>query len=143
MWTIRAMDPEDLPLVRNLLAQLGYSLDPAALERRFRAVSAAPGHALFVAQQAGTIVGLVHFYARPALDKPPEVVVQALVVDEATRGAGIGRGLMQVAERWAEAQGYGSVALSSNVVRSTAHAFYQRLGYRIEATSQLMRKTLG
>ena len=56
-------------------------------------------------------VGLVHFYVRPGLDKPPEVIVQAIVIDAAYRGRGIGKILMSAAESWTSEQGYNSVAL--------------------------------
>lgn len=141
--TIRQMAVDDLPHARSLLVQLGYSLGAGEVERRFRTVAEAQGHSLFVAEQNGQVIGLLHLYARPALDKPPEVIVQALVVDEATRGTGVGRKLMEIAEQWADAQGFTSVALSSSILRTEAHAFYQRLGYRIEATSHLMRKEIG
>ena len=78
----------------------------------------------------------------PALDKPPEIIVQALVVDDAARGSGVGRMLTEEAEGYARRHGFTSVALSSHVVRCEAHAFYERLGYQIEATSCLMRKKL-
>ena len=35
-----------------------------------------------------------------------------------------------------------SVTLSSNVTRAPAHAFYAALGYRIAATSYILRKDL-
>ncbi len=41
-------------------------------------------HEVIVAEQSGKIVAFCHVYALPALDKPPEAVVQALVVDQAT-----------------------------------------------------------
>lgn len=62
------------------------------------------------------------------------------MVAEAVRGTGAGRKLMKIAEQWAEARGFTSVALSSNIIRAGAHAFYERLGYRIEATSHLVRR---
>ena len=49
---------------------------------------------------------------------------------------------MEVAEAQAKEQGYTSVALASHIARSEAHAFYERLGYRIEATSHQMRKVV-
>jgi GNAT superfamily N-acetyltransferase len=109
---------------------------------RFEAVARAADHSLFVAEQDGKVVGLLHLYARPALDKPPEAILQALVVDEVARGSGAGRRLMETAERWAGQRSFTSVALASHIARSGAHAFYERLGYRIEATSHLMRKRL-
>jgi len=80
--------------------------------------------------------------ARPALDKPSEAVVQALVVDQTCRGEGVGRGMMAAAESWAMDRGYTSIALASEVGRFAAHAFYQHLGYQRVATSNLFRKNL-
>jgi GNAT superfamily N-acetyltransferase len=122
--------------------QLGYVLEPAEVKRRYEAVIDAPAHAVFVAERNARVIGLLHLYARPALEKPLEVIVQALVVDRAARSTGIGRSLMNTAEKWATERGVAFVALISHVARSDAHAFYERLGYRIEATSHLMRKTL-
>ena len=121
------------PAARKLLAQLGYDLEEAEVRRRYEAVSKATDHALLVAGQDGAVIGWLHLYVRPALDKPPEVVVQALVVDEAARGTGVGRNLMETAELWAAERGFTSVALTSHIARSEAHTFYQRLGYRIDA----------
>jgi GNAT superfamily N-acetyltransferase len=46
-----------------------------------------------------------NLYVRPALDKPPEVIIQAIVID-AYRGKGIGKILMSAAESWASERGY-------------------------------------
>jgi GNAT superfamily N-acetyltransferase len=79
---------------------------------------------------------------RPALDKPPEAVVQALVVDQAVRGSGVGKIVMAAAEAWVKDRGFVSVALASNVTRDEAHAFYEAIGFQRAATSHLFRKAL-
>ena len=142
MIPVRAMIRADLPAVRDLLEQLGYALDSAEVARRFAAVVSAPGHAAMVAEVAGRVAGLVHVYARPALENPAEAIVQALVVDDAHRRGGLGRALMAAAEAWALARGLRSLALSSNVARTGAHAFYHALGYRTAATALILRKEL-
>jgi GNAT superfamily N-acetyltransferase len=141
--SIRRMTTDDMPAARELLSQLGYPLETQEVWRRYAAVMEAEGHVLMVAEQAGRVVALCHWYVRPALDKPPEVVVQALVVDQAARGSGVGKIMMTAAEQWARDRGFVSVALTSNAVRTEAHAFYQAIGYRRAATSHLFRKTLG
>jgi GNAT superfamily N-acetyltransferase len=143
MISIRPMAVEDRPAARALLSQLGYPLGPEEFARRHGLVMAAPEHGVLVAEDGGWLVGLCHVYARPALDKPPEAVVQALVVDGASRGRGVGRAMMAAAEGWAAERGFRSVALASNVVRAEAHAFYEGIGYRREATSHLFRKEIG
>lgn len=136
------MTAEDIPSTQELLSQLGYPLDDEELRRRYDAVAEAGDHALLVAEHAGRILALCHVYARPALDKPPEAIVQALVVDHASRGSGVGRAVMTTAEAWARDRGFASVALSSSIARAGAHAFYQTLGYQRTATSYLFRKAL-
>ncbi len=50
--------------------------------------------------------------------------------------------LMDQVERWSRQHGYGSVRLRSNVVRSRAHAFYERLGYEVIKTQKAFCKNL-
>jgi len=139
---IRAMAPNDIPAARMLLSQLGYELNTNEVERRYNAVRERGDHAVFVAEEDGRIIGFLHVYERPAFDKPPEVIVQAIAVDQTLRRTGIGKTIMSMAERWALERGYSSIALTSNISRSVAHSFYNRLGYKIEATSHLLRKQL-
>jgi len=130
--------------IKPLLRQLGYALETAEIERRIARVAGAAGHCLVMAEdEAGLPIALLHVYGRDALEKPPEAVVQALVVRDGSRGRGIGRAMMALAERWAAAQGYRHVALSSQTSRDHAHAFYRRLGYGLYGTSHQFRKALG
>ena len=139
---IREMEPTDTPACRLLLSQLGYDLNPEELIRRYEAVKEKRDHEVFVGEQDGKVIALLHLYERPAFDKPPEVVVQALVVDQNWRGTGVGKSMMNMAEHWALNRGLSSVALTSSISRSDAHSFYKRIGYQIEATSHLFRKKL-
>jgi GNAT superfamily N-acetyltransferase len=143
MVTVRAMAAADLAPVRGLMVQLGYDIDPTELENRLHAVTAAgDGHALMVAELDGTVVGLLHVFARPALEKPTEALVQSLVVDETCRGAGIGRALMTSAETWARERGLASAALHTQAQRADARAFYKSLGYEEVNQAMLLRKNL-
>ena len=72
----RAVAIDDLPAVQRLILQLGYELTAAETEARFRAVMSAKGHVIFAAELGGRTVGLLHLFARPALDKPPEVLAR-------------------------------------------------------------------
>jgi GNAT superfamily N-acetyltransferase len=139
---LRPMTRADVADGVQLLAQLGYELDAEEMERRFGAVIATPDHSLVVAEIAGRAVGLLHVFARPAIENPREAVVQAIVVDLTRRRSGIGKALMAEAERWGREHECRSVMLSSNVARTPAHAFYAALGYRIAATSYVLRKEL-
>lgn len=135
---IRAFRKADLARTRELLHQLGYEVGARELAARLSRVLHAGDHRVAVAEDNGWVAGLMHVFVRPALEKPCEAVVQALVVDESRRGRGIGEALMNEAEAWAAGRGLASVALY------TRHAgkFYERLGYAKVAGPDFMRKRL-
>ena len=139
---VRDLQPADLPAAANLLDQLGYALDKEEVRSRFERLLNAPAHRVRVAELDGQVVGLLHVFERPALEKPCEAVVQSLVVDANCRGSGVGAALMVDAEAWARARGLSSAALYTNIRRESAHAFYKRIGYAQAATSHLMRRDL-
>jgi GNAT superfamily N-acetyltransferase len=142
MIRLRRLAAGDLAPAVALLSQLGYDMSPDELARRVAEVAATADHALVVAEQAGRAVGLLHLFARPAIENPKEAVVRAIVVDAGTRRSGVGRRLMDYAENWGRERGCRSVTLSSNVTRAPAHAFYDALGYRRSATAYVFRKPL-
>ena len=135
---IRDARPADRAMVHRLIGQLADAPDEAEFRARFERVSADAGHRLIVAERQGEVVGVLHVFERPALEKPCEAVVQALVVDGARRGSGIGEALMREAEAWAAARKLASTVLYTRVDRDRARTFYERIGYRLKATSHLM-----
>ena len=139
---VRDLQPADLLAAAILLDQLGYALGGEEVRARFDRLLSAPGHRARVAELDGQVVGLLHVFERPALEKPCEAVVQSLVVDANCRGSGVGAALMADAEAWARARGLSSVALYTNIRRDPAHAFYKRIGYAQDSTSHFMRRDL-
>ena len=133
---IRDARPGDLPVVRRLIGQLADAPDEVEFGARFERVSATPGHRIIVAEMDSEIVGVLHVFERPALEKPCEAIVQALVVDGERRGA-----LMREAEAWAASRKLTSTALYTRIDRDRARMFYERIGYRMKATSHLMVRT--
>ncbi|WPZ35192.1 GNAT family N-acetyltransferase [Thalassobaculum sp. OXR-137] len=141
--TVRAMTLSDVPRCVTLLNQLGYAMDAEVLADRLRVVQDSPGHAVMVSVFGEEVVGVLHVFQRPAIEKPTEAVVQSLVIDETRRGLGLGRRLMAAAESWAREHGLSSVSLASHERRTDAHAFYTALGYENTDTSKFFRRTLG
>jgi GNAT superfamily N-acetyltransferase len=135
---LRDAAPADFAAVRRLLGQLGYAPDEAEFRRRFDSVLAAGGHRLTIAEEEGVVAGVLHVFERPALDKGCEAVVQALVVDDAMRSRGVGEALMRGAEAWAAGRGLAATSLYTRIDRGRARGFYERLGYRLKATSHLL-----
>jgi GNAT superfamily N-acetyltransferase len=135
---IRPFNQADIPTACERLRQLGYEVCIEELAARLARLLGAADHHTTVAEHDGRVAGLLHAFARPALEKPYEAVVQVLVVDPTRRGQGIGQALMREAEAWAAARGLASVALHTR----SAQAFYRRLGYHQVANADFMRKPL-
>ena len=68
--------------------------------------------------------------------------LSSVVVDNALRGSGIGRTLIERIESIARSKNCDAVALSSQASRNDAHEFYKRLGYELSATSNVFLKRL-
>ena len=135
---IRDARPADIPAVHRLIGQLADAPDEAEFRNRFERVSATSDHRIIVAEVDCEVVGVLHVFERPALEKPCEAVVQALVVDGDRRSTGIGEALMREAEAWAGSRRLASTALYTRIDRDKARRFYERIGYRLKATSHLM-----
>ena len=141
---IDEMKESDLPAVRNLAEQLGYSAEIVDLARRFYALTKSQDHKLFVARNGDQqAVGWVHVGTEMAsLIADDRAGIGALVVDSQARSRGIGASLMKTAEKWASDRNLKLMRVRSNMKRSEAHRFYQRQGYEIVKSWHLFTKTL-
>jgi GNAT superfamily N-acetyltransferase len=102
-----------------------------------------PEHAAFVAESSGgPIAGWVGVFVQRTVESDPSVEISGLVVDELSRSRGVGLLLLQRAEQWAREKGCATVRLRSNVIRTRAHAFYERHGYEHVKTQKAFRKAL-
>jgi GNAT superfamily N-acetyltransferase len=141
--SIRAMLESDADAVHRLALQLGYPTQPAATLARVRAVLASNIADAFVAEDAdGRVLGWAHVFAAPFLESGPNAELGGLVVEEAARGRGIGAALVARAESWARERGIRKLCLRSNVVRTEAHAFYQKIGFTIQKSQFKFQKEI-
>ncbi|MFO0956489.1 MAG: GNAT family N-acetyltransferase [Isosphaeraceae bacterium] len=137
---IRRATIEDTPELAGLLAELGFPAEPGTIAGRLRSMDEA-GELVLVAEIDGRVLGLSTVHITPVLHRPTPVGrITALVVAPGARGRGIGRSLVEAAERHLAGAGCGLVEVTSNRSLGAAHAFYGRLGYEI--TSFRFRKEL-
>jgi GNAT superfamily N-acetyltransferase len=140
---IRRMRSADAEAVAGLCGQLGYPSTRDEIAHRWARLAGDPAHAVFVAVGDGRPMGWIHVAVRPLLEFDLSAEICGLVVDEASRGAGIGRLLLNAAERWALENGCGAVRVRSRIARARAHAFYERHGYVKSKTQHVFEKPLG
>ena len=128
--TIRAAQATDFPAITRLVAQLGYPAAETEITSRLAPILAHPDYAVWVAEVAGRVVGLTGVFIHLALEYDGYYGrLLGLVVDEACRGQGIGKRLLDQAERWLRERGVNKLTLTSGKQRAEAHKFYRRLGY--------------
>ena len=126
---LRRPIPADSDAVEGLLADLGHP-DQSGVAERIAAWTDDPRSEVTVIEENGALVGLVAMTAQPNFHRAePLAVVVSLVVSSSARGSGIGRRLVEVAERFARGHGCSAIQLSSGLWRPEAHAFYLRLGF--------------
>jgi GNAT superfamily N-acetyltransferase len=140
---IRPATPDDAEAIARLNGQLGYPSTAAQVRARFAALDRGPVWMLALAEVDAAIVGYVTCRGVYTIQRDPCAELGGLIVDERYRGRRIGELLVAAAEAWARENGFPAIIVHSNVVRTDAHRFYQRLGYSTVKAQQYFRKEIG
>ncbi len=140
MVTLRPAATTDAPAVANLVAQVGYPAEPAAVAERLARLHATPDALLLVAEADGAIVGWLHAHAQVTLAIGSKVEIMGLVVAAGHRRSGAGRALVAATERWAADRDAAVVVVRSNVRREESHRFYLALGFTHSKTQAVYQK---
>lgn len=137
---IRRAKESDLPQLVLLLEQLSIhepreDLGPPLPEiyaETFRTIDADPRQHLLVAERDGGVVGSLVLIVVPNLSHrgTPWAEIENMVVDQAVRGQRIGEALVQHAIEIARSAGCYKLTLTSNLGRTDAHRFYERIGFQ-------------
>lgn len=129
MILIRAAESKDVPSLKKLFLQLGYQTDTEILEQRI----CEPQSTLctLVAELNKEVCGVVVInFITPVHENSLWALISALVIDESSRGEGIGQQLLIASERIALDKKCSQIELSSNERRTRAHKFYENNGYK-------------
>lgn len=140
--TLRAARAEDAAVIARLAAQLGYPASADDISGRLVRISSRARHRVLVAQARDAVIGWVHVLSDEHLESGEFAEIAGLVVDDASRGTGVGRMLLGAAEAWARGGGFASIRVRSNVIRAEAHAFYEREGFALRKTQKVFEKLL-
>lgn len=137
MFTLRRARKADLPRILALLVddQLGATRenldDPAPYERAFDAIDGDPSHLLVVGELGGDVVATFQLSYLPGLSRQGSwrAQIEAVRVSGALRGQGVGALMIEWAIEEARERGCSLVQLTTDKSRSSAHRFYERLGF--------------
>lgn len=136
---IRPAERGDVASIAAMFAQdalggHGDSADPADLPSylaAFDRITASPNDRLYVATLGGEIVGTFQTTLITSLTGrgSTNLTIEAVHTRTDMRGRGIGEAMIGHAIGQGRAQGVRLVQLMSNIARTDAHRFYQRLGF--------------
>lgn len=127
---VRPVQKADLSRITDLLAQLGYPATADQVRGRLNRWLTDRHSVLVAAEVDGAVAGVAALHAIPLLERDESRGrLVALVVDEAYRGHGVGRVLMDRVEREARGLGCRDLEITSARDRAAAQRFYLGLGY--------------
>src|SRR5438876_9296041 len=97
---MRAAEAADVEELAELMRQLGYEARASEMEMRMEAIRANKNYATFVAVSKGKVCGMIGTFTCYTYEhNSPSARILALVVSEKMRGRGVGRALIDAAEK--------------------------------------------
>lgn len=126
---IRQAKNSDALRLTELIQELGHEIREKQLRKNLAALSKA-GEAPLVATLDDHIVAMCGIGRRVVIHRPaPLGRITALVVTKDSRRSGIGRAIVEAAEKWMREHGCELVEVTSNDRLTAAHAFYRHMGF--------------
>lgn len=133
---LHSVDDAERQQIAALVAQLTTKeVEPS----RFDEVASSRDTLLLAARRNGRIVGVLVLALYPTLTGR-KAWIEDVVVDNAERGAGIGRALVERAIAEASERGAATLDLTSNPSRQAAHRLYRACGFEERATTPFRLK---
>lgn len=134
---VRPARPEDIPALIRIMAPVIASStasfsDTERSEDDWVALIASrrrDGRELFVAEEAGAVIGYATYDQFRANSGYRHTMEHSVYIDDAARGRGTGRALMQAVEAHARAAGHHAMFGAIDAENAASIAFHERLGY--------------
>jgi len=127
--TLRPATDDDAERIASLFTDEGYPSGPSDIVERLGRFSSEHSRVI-VADNDGEVLGFVAIHALPRFEHSDRVLrVMALVVDAGVRERGVGRLLMEEAERIGRDLGAAFAEVTAGHHRPDARRLYEDLGY--------------
>jgi len=128
--TIRTAEMNDAAAVAQLMCELGYETTKSEMETRMERIAADERYHTFVAVRDEKVCGMIGTLTSLSYEHNDlGGRILALVTSKTMRRHGIGRALIETAEKDFAQRGIRRIALNTRLSREDAHKFYESLGY--------------
>jgi GNAT superfamily N-acetyltransferase len=137
---LRPAIADDAERIAGLFTDEGYPAGPSDIVERLERF-ASDHSRVIVADNAGEVLGFVAVHALPRFEHSDRVLrIMALVVDAGVRERGVGRMLMEEAERLGREVGAAFAEVTAGHHRPDARRFYEDLGYDGSVAAYLRKR---
>jgi GNAT superfamily N-acetyltransferase len=127
--TLRPATADDAERIAALFTDEGYPSGPSDIVDRLARFQSEHSRVI-VADNGGEVLGFVAIHALPRFEHTDRIIrIMALVVDAGERGRGIGRLLMEEAERIGRDLEAAFAEVTAGRHRPDAQRLYEELGY--------------
>jgi ribosomal protein S18 acetylase RimI-like enzyme len=130
---IREANDNDIEVLAELMSELtNEPVSTQTAKDRLNFVKNSPFDFFYVCVENQEVLGFLAFRIRENIEAPTRYgEISAIVVNPKVRNKGVGRFLMEYAEKLAKEHGCIGTWLVSGFGREEAHKFYKKLGYEI------------
>ena len=142
--TIRKAEKEDIPLILSIYSELEFKNEETIsiqnAEGIFSVIDSYPDYHIYVAICENYIVGTFALLIMDNLGHSGKKsgIIEDVAVVKKWQGKGIGKTMMSYAISICRNAGCYKLTLSSNLVRESAHKFYESLNFRKHGYSYLI-----
>jgi GNAT superfamily N-acetyltransferase len=138
--TLRPATPGDAERIAALFTDEGYPSGPSDIVERLARFDSEHSRVI-VADNGGQVLGFVAIHALPRFEHTDRIIrIMALVVDAGERGRGIGRLLMEEAERLGRDLDAAFAEVTAGHHRPDARHLYEELGYDGSVAAYLRKR---
>jgi GNAT superfamily N-acetyltransferase len=136
---------EDLANIRALYLQLhpdDSEVSDGSVEAAFERILASPGLHLFVLELEGALVATTYLNVIPNLTRSaaPYAVIENVVVEEKSRGTGLGKQIIDATLQAAWSAGCYKAMLMTGSRTPSTHAFYRACGFSPDAKTAYLAR---
>ena len=127
--SLRSATPDDAERIAAMFTDEGYPSGPSDIVERLARFDSEHSRVI-VAEHDGEVLGFIAVHALPRFEHSDRIIrIMALVVDAGERGRGIGRLLMEEAERLGRDLDAAFAEVTAGHHRPDAKRLYEELGY--------------
>ena len=129
----RSASYKDIDQLLNLMCELGYPSTRDIIIESIAEYKRSDGYEVLVAEHEGKVLGCISLHVIKLFHMVGNAGrITSLVVSSESRGAGVGKALVNAADHYFKSMGCVKAEVTSGDHRKEAHIFYQSQGFVLD-----------